>query len=224
MRNFQEIWEQWEKTHDDTYRDMAYDMMKPKIESDINNVHGVPRSALEAEYAKATYKAFENYNPKKGSFKTYLFHNLKRANRAVYQNYDLYMPEAKAQKMNTFMESYRRLSEKLDREPSAIELADDLGWPLKDITPYMRQVKKSTYNLENSGYLGAQDRDLEAIIGMVHHDASPEEAIVLEYIFGMYGKPALSTNADIARATGMSLSKIKKIRMKLFNQIKEAMD
>ena len=224
MRNFQEIWEKWEDTHDDKYRDMAYNLMKPKINKDIGNVQNMPKSALEAEYAKATYKAFENYNPKKGSFKTYLFHNLKSANRAVYKNYDLYMPEAKAQKMNTFMESYRRLSEKLDREPSAIELADDLGWSLNDITPYMRQVKKSTYNLENSSYLGGQDKDMEMIVEMVHHDATPEEQSVLEYIFGMYGKPALETNADIARATGMSIPKVKRLRAKLFNKIKEAME
>lgn len=221
MRNFQEIWDKWEETHDDKYRDMAFDLMKPKISHDINNVKNIPKSALEAEYAKATYKAFEDYNPKKGSFKTYLFHHLKSTNRYIYQNYDLYMPEAKAQKMNTFNMAYKKLSDKLGREPSAIELADDLGWSLGEVGTFLKQHNKSTYNLENASYLSGSNEDIEYIVDMVYHSSTPEEQNILEYIFGMHGKPALETNQQIAAKTGIPLYKVKKLRAKLFEEIRK---
>lgn len=225
MDNFQKIWEEWKKDHDDKYRDLAFNKLKPKIDNDIKSIHNIPRSALEAEYSRAVYKAFDTYDPKKGSFKTHLFNNLKRANRFVYQHkYDLYVPEYQATRMNTYTHALKELKEELNREPSAAELADYLGWDIKDVETMEAASNKGTYMLENAGYVPKENDDLEALVEMIYYSVGPREQSILDYIFGMHGKPALKTNADISKRTGIPLSTVKRLRAKLFDQIRSYMN
>lgn len=222
MKRFQEIWENWDATHDNKYKELAFNQLKPKIDNDIKNIYNIPKSALEAQYADAVYRAFDNYDPKKGTFKTYLFHHIKSANRFAYENrYDLYLPEMKAQRANLFNETYKKFASKYEREPSAIELADELGWDIRDVEEFFRLKHKSTYALEGAAHV-RQNKDMEYIIEMLYYSVNKREQLILEYIFGMHGKPALSTNVDIAKRTGLSINVVKKIRSKLFDKIKKA--
>jgi hypothetical protein len=106
------------------------------------------------------------------------------------------------------------LRDKLGREPSATEVADHLGWGLREVTNIQKEIHK---DLAMAGGLEEQpffeSSVDEEILDYIYFELSPEEQVVYDYIFGRHGKPRLKKSTGkvdyeaIGSRSGFSASK-----------------
>ena len=96
----------------------------------------LPDSALKAEIARHAISGIETYDPTKGAkLSTHVFNHVAQASRMnyMYQNV-VRMSEDKQQgKFKHYKKALDDLNSELSREPTDQEIADRLGWKLKDI-------------------------------------------------------------------------------------------
>lgn len=97
----------------------------------------LPDSALSAEITKHAINAIENYDPTKGAkLSTHVFNHIAQASRLnyTYQNV-VRMSEDKQQgKYKHYKKAIDDLESEHSREATDQEIADRLGWKLKEVT------------------------------------------------------------------------------------------
>jgi DNA-directed RNA polymerase sigma subunit (sigma70/sigma32) len=205
--------------------------MDPFLQSNVNRYSGapLPRPAIESQARLLALKAFETYNPKMGTqLNTHVGHELKHLHRYVleYQNVGK-IPENRGIAISKFKNIKSHLTEKLNREPTVLELADELQWSPAEVGRMQSELRAdltinqgkeeaffdSQYNLTDAS------RDM---VEFVYWSSSPEEQKVMEYWFGLAGTPKL-TIEQMARKLHKTLEEIKEISKKIASRVKESM-
>jgi len=224
-----EMWKKWQdngKNPDDlrplltNYRGM--------IRSQSNRFAGnveLPPAAIHAEFTRQAVNAFNTYDPSKGAqLGTWVRTNLQKGQRwvATYQN-TARIGEHRHYKVGEFQNASASLNDQLGREPSHQELAEQLGWSLKETTRMGSEIRKSYLE---SGFEGdpttlMPSREAE-VLRMVKYDLSPEEHLVYEYTLGEGGKPQLKPG-QIATKLNMSPAKVTRIREKIYQKARGGM-
>lgn len=96
----------------------------------------LPDGALSAEITKHAINAIDSYDPTKGAkLSTHVFNHIAQASRLnyTYQNV-VRMSEDKQQgKFKFYKKALDDLNSELNREPTEQELADRLGWKIKEV-------------------------------------------------------------------------------------------
>ena len=96
----------------------------------------LPDSALKSEIARHAINGIETYDPTKGAkLSTHVFNHVAQASRMnyMYQNV-VRMSEDKQQgKFKFYKKAIDDLNSELSREPTDAEVADRLGWSVKDV-------------------------------------------------------------------------------------------
>ena len=169
----------------------------------------VPQYVVVAEAYKLARKAAESYDPNSGvKFSTHLTNQLKKLSRISTQfGSTVRLPENKQFKLQRLNNMQLELKDKLDREPTAQELADALGIPLKEVN-YLQQHRQKEVNLSNVLYTPTfVDNGNDDWLHFVYHDLSPTDKIIFEHKTGFGGKQHL-TNEELAKKLNMSASTI----------------
>ena len=195
----------------------------------------IPQSVFKLEAAQQFHDALERYNPDKGAkLNTYLYSTLQDKLKRVnfkYQKLARQPERAKAgvYHHNIFHNEKLFLEDKLGREASTQELSDALDWSVPQIESFLKEDRRDlslNAELENVATFDEGSAD-EAELAMHYYDMSPEEQLVFDHTSGLHGKQKIlkknQKEADwkeIARVTGLSESKVQKIRKKLANRIR----
>lgn len=222
------IWQEWRKDKTTGNAGTLLDAFRPMIHKEVSRQKGVlPQSFLEVEAKRLAFDAFQNYDPDKGTrLSTYVANRLKGLPRAnyTYQNV-LRMPEAQQRKFSTFTSAKRTLEERLGREPSITELADDLAWPVSEVGRMEKNIHSEASEFKSVGSgignVPAWTPDA-AVVDYLYHDMTAEEKIIFEAITGYQGHPILSIK-ELAKSLGMSESQVRRRRKKLIKKIEEAL-
>jgi DNA-directed RNA polymerase sigma subunit (sigma70/sigma32) len=236
-RKDMEYYNKYMETGDKQYFQKLYRGMRGYLNGAINrSAYGsnIPKAVFEVEAAQQMHNALQRYNPNRGvPLQSYVYgavnDKLKRVNYK-YQNMAR-MPERPiggVTKVNLFNNEKLFLKDKLNREPSTQELAETLGWPVKEVENMLLENRKDlslNQELEDLAYFDDFSAE-KAELSMHYFDMDPEEQLVYEHIEGLNGKKALlkknGVDADweaIARETGMPLSKVQKIRKRLIRRL-----
>lgn len=201
--------------------------MKPLIENRAriykNNVE-IPNVAIDFEHKRLAVEAFTKYDPAKGAaLGTWVQNYLKKASRFIqtHQNFNR-ITEPIAMKIGRFNSAKAELTERLGFEPDAKTLAEETGFSLKEIK---RLTKDQRKGLVSSGTQGTEvnpaaslsSREQE-VINLIHHQLTPEERLVHEYTFGLFGKKALKPG-EIAKKLKMDSSKVAKLRSSIHKKM-----
>lgn len=133
---------EWKKTNDpklfkeifEEFRPLIYKHMRRFTGSGLLNEH------LELQARKIMADALKKYTPTKGNLAGYVNSYLQGLSRFVntYQS-PLRLPENYNLAYHTFETTRHELMSRLGREPSAIELADELGWPVEKVMVFLRR-------------------------------------------------------------------------------------
>lgn len=227
-----ELWKNW----NDSGRDPQ--AMKPllnQFKGLINhraNVYAgknpnVPPEAVRVEFMNQAVHGFETYDPKKGAaLHTHVDWQLKKARRFVanYGGGIGRIPENRFYRVGQFTAARDDLNETLGREPTALELADYLKWPVKQITALELEVRKevpsSNLSVDSMSLKPSQSAE---VVRLVQYDLGPEERLVLEHLYGMNGKPKLKPG-QIATKLNMSTSKVSRIKSAIAKKVKEYLE
>lgn len=230
------LWKDFKKSPSQETFMPLYTSMKPWIISAAQkNMRGspLPQAAHMAFAAQNFLDATRTFDPTKGAaFRTHAFNTVfekgKRLN-LKYQNIG-YIPESRATKYQAYQTSLHILREDLGREPSTIEIADEMGIPVTEVEKLRKEVKKDLVMREhivNQGMAFAQSDKAMQVLRDVLYSLEPKHQLVLEYTVGMNGRPSLvkkSGKADIsaiAKATGLGVNEVRSARKTIKRKVQE---
>jgi len=219
-----EMWRAWKKTPGTVNLEPLLISMDPMIQKRVNQFAGapIPRSAIEAEARKQAISAFETYNPKMGAaLGTHVTNYMQKVYRYVttYQNVGR-LPESRTAKIDMFQKTKAFMEQLKGREPSTVELADELGWSKREVGRMEVELRKDL-GLETSfGEMKFLDFDRNAdLMAYGYYELTPEEQLVFDYTIGMHGKQKLTIDA-IGKKMKKTSRQVGLIKQKIVDKLK----
>lgn len=206
--------------------------LAPVIYGQVNKFKGsgLPDIALELEAKDLAYKAIDTYDPTKAQLNTHVTNSLKKLSRFVmnYQNIG-HIPEPRILMIGKYNTIFDNLEAELGREPTVIELSDNLQVSIAEVERLQSELRKDlSMTLQDDDDDGGfyfyaetpgEDPAARQAIEFVYYDADPIDKKIMEYRFGLSGVRRLSSK-DIALNLKMSPSALKKRELKIAKEIR----
>ncbi|MFA6295425.1 MAG: sigma-70 domain-containing protein [Candidatus Paceibacterota bacterium] len=222
-----DVWKKWKATNDPVHANFLLKSLDPFLQSYVNKYSAapLPRPAIESEARLLALKAFGTYNPKMGTqLSTHVGHELKHLHRYVldYQNVGK-IPENRGIAISKFKNVKSHLAEKLNREPTVIELADDLTWSPAEVERMQSELRadlnviqgKEEAFFDSQYNMTDHSRD---VVEFVYWSSPPQDQKIMEYWFGIGGGPKLSVD-EIAKKLRKTPEQIKESSKLIANTI-----
>lgn len=234
-----EMWSDWKASGEDPNKlQPLVGSFQNLVQSQVRKFSGqvpVPTPVIEAEVNQQLLNAFRTYDPtylgkttgQPAALSTHVYGLLRKSGRFIkkYQNVGA-MPEKRINRITEYKTAMGMMSEDLMREPTPLEIADKLKWPIAEVGRMQSEMRR---DLLTSGYEGAAEvsnpaalippKDLE-IIRLIKYELAPREYTVLEYSLGLNGKPSLGTG-EIAKKLGVSAPTVSRIKNKVEKKFRE---
>jgi DNA-directed RNA polymerase specialized sigma subunit len=224
-----ELWQQW----NDTGRSSS--AMRPLLKQFKRLIYkranvyagknpNVPPEAVRAEFMNQAIKGFETYDPNRGAgLGTHINWQMMKARRFIstYGSGIGRIPENRSYMVTTFTNARDELNDRLGRDPSALELADHLKWPLKQVSALELEVRREVpSSLLQADTMSVKPSREAEVVRLIQYELNPEERLVMEHLLGINGKPQLKPG-EIARNLSMTPSKVSRIKLNVANKIKQ---
>ncbi|MFA7710493.1 MAG: hypothetical protein WCY30_05265 [Candidatus Neomarinimicrobiota bacterium] len=224
-----EAWKKWQTTGSQDDLENLFKNFEGIITTAVKKYSSqrMPTSAIRTEAERLALGAFRTYNPSMGaSLATHVNNNLLKLYGFVARYSDIAkVPEKRYSGVRRFNDAERILREKFKREPNAAEIADYLQIPVSEVGRYRQE---GVQILSGSGISDFSNIDVGSdsllkkyALSAVYFDLEPEEKIVYEYVYGMAGKKQTGSTGEIATKTGMSPSKISRLKKKIADKIEK---
>jgi DNA-directed RNA polymerase specialized sigma subunit len=223
-----QAWEKYKKSRSMSDRDALLRRMDSIIQSYVNKWVGpVPRDLLLNEAKMLAIKAFDTYDPKKGTaLATHIINNLAPISRIVYTHQNVArLPENILLKTHAFNAAKEHLTATIGREPTMDELHQELGWSGKELQrmeTYQRSdLIESVGGMNDSFYGNIEDSEDDTLFA-IYMSLLPDEKKLLEYTTGYNGvthdHPKLS-NPEIMKRLGVTQAQLSYKKTLLTNKI-----
>lgn len=180
----------------------------------------LPRSAVEADLVQHFHRALQTYDPNKGAqLNTHIWNHLQHTGRFLrtYTNIGK-IPEPRARQIGTFQSRSAILEGNLGRLPTTVELADDMAISQKEVALLRKELRRDILVDEPTAGLAeiAQEtpRALEQLQFM-HMELNPEQQLIMEHTYGMYGRGSVDNNETLASILSMTPQKVRAIKRQI---------
>lgn len=202
----------------------------------------LPKAALKGYGLQRYVHALQTYNPDRGAkFNTYLFREMQRLGRykAKYSNVARVGSEdlTGGGMISLMQDSITSLTDRLGRQPTDSELADDMLQSTEDVVAM--QKTRDKINPKNIGSLrsrlredntmeGASIKGVAEIEGesayrrravFLHGSLNSEQQLVLEHTFEGFGKPIIEDDIELAQALNLSPQKIRALKAQIRKKV-----
>jgi len=219
------LWKEWRKTSSPGILGQLLNSFTPIIQATVKKFNTVPLppSTIAAEAKKQAVQAFKTFDPKAGAaLGTHVTNYMKKVNRFVYEHQNIgRIPEHRITQVGTFMAVKSELREKKGREPSAVELADELAWSPAEVERMERELRREVPEtaVMDADFSFIETSDAQRILSFIYYELSPNEKVIFEYLTGWAGKPRLGEE-EIARRLGMTRERVKKLKASIAAKIR----
>lgn len=219
------MWQDWKKNQDPEVLSSLLTSMDPLIQKRVMQFRSapLPQSAIEAEARKQAVKAFETFKPSKGAqLGTHVNNYLQKVYRYVttYQNIGR-MPESRTAKIDLYQKTKSYIEQTKGREPSTVEMADELGWSKREVGRMERELRKDLGLEQSFGEMSFNELSKDSdLLNYGYYELTPEEQTVFDYTVGMHGKPRLKM-AEIARRTSKTVRQVGLIKNRIVKKIQK---
>lgn len=217
--------EEWKKTKDPETFSKIYQKLKPYVSYSIGKYKnsGISSIALDLEARKLIAQALENYNASKGGVVTYVNQYLQKMNRFVNDNQGmLRLPENYNLEFSTFQQAYNDLRYKKDREPTVLELSDELSWEPKKIETFKRQmggVVLESADAFNKLY-GNENLEIMEALQYIRSKYGADGEMLISKLYGLNGETKQSL-MNIARETKKDYNELYKLKKNVEKDFKD---
>lgn len=218
------LWKEWKDTSNPFVLGRLMTSMQPIIQTTVNKFSSVPipSSAIEGEAKKQAINAFRTYNPRAGAaLGTHVNNYMKKVNRFVYEHQNVgRIPEHRIIQIGTFQGVKSELRDKLSRDPSAIELSDELSWSLPEVERMERELMAEIPEsaVADVDFTFSAQTEAQKILNFIYYELAPQEKVVFEHLTGWAGKPKISDH-DIAARLGVNPDRVKKLKSSITRKI-----
>jgi len=226
IESVEEAYQKWKQNRDPEAFLFIYKRYEPMLISVVNKWNAnLSPSSLKAHGKVQLLKALESYDPTKGTqLQTHIYNYFQKLSRvSMTYGETVRLPENLRLKVGSYLEAAEKLKERLGREPTLDELADELNWPKSEI----ERIRKYLYHEGAESAAEAPHAFDEwtgdsAVIEAVYRSLSPKEQLVFEHLTG-YGGASILQAKDIARKLGISPAQVSQIRKKITKKLQEAL-
>lgn len=214
---------QWQKTRDPKLFDEIYRELKPLIGKNVSRFMGggLPTEALELEARRLVAEALERYQPTSGEVHSFVSMYLKGLSRFTnkYQA-ALRLPENYNLEYTTFDNAFHELQERLGREPSAVELADALGWPIEKVKTFLRRrVSSENFELAPPAVFGSESLQVSEARAYLASKYGREAEKLFAMVKGLDGKKY--SLAEACRILNMPYYSARNLYLKMEQEFNE---
>ena len=216
-------WQAWKSSGDRQDLGNLFKRVEPIIQKEVSRWASGPvaRPVLNLEAKKLSLNAFKTFDPNKARLNTHLTNNLKGLSRIVYTHTNpARMPEHQVLKMNSFLTVRNSLEEELGRDPTTLELSENLAWSPREVEVYQGQMRTG-YSTSQPVPPGFEKYDADrAFLDFVYNDLADQDKLVFEYTTGYGGKRVLSAQ-ELIKKTGMTQGQISHSKRRIRRMIEE---
>lgn len=153
-----------------------------------------PYSVVEAELKALTLKAFDTYNPAMGAkLSTHVVNTYKKVSRDNISNqHAIRIPENIHFKYKPIVEANAYLQDSLNREPTAMEVAEYTGWNVDKVIEANMRLRKELVESKQTFDPGVNTIDPTAqALHYAYNVLDPQGQYILEHCTGYGGKKEL---------------------------------
>lgn len=220
-----ELWKTWKANPNNTTLKPLMKSLNPFIESQVTKLHGnLPRSAIKGQMTQLVINALPNYDPSKAQLNTYLGNTAgMKLHRYVYNYQNMgQIPEPRIILISRFKKTKDNLENELGRPPTYEEISDEMRIPVKQLKTLEKELRQDLIQDGNFTNIFADENTaVDDSIIMLAAELEGQEREVVEYLYGINGKPKLQGN-EIAIKLGISPSMIVVIKNKLANRLRSS--
>ena len=211
--DFATVHQQWQKNQTPEMNTQMLSKVQPTIDTAISSYGGQSASpAIKTRAKLMALKALQNFDPARGNVRTHLLSQMQSLRRMSAQEQNIIsIPEQVGLDYQKLTESERSMQDRLSRDPTDNELADETGLSVRrigKIRSFHQPLAEGTTVNENSeehadggdmaskipGQTSAQD----AWINFVHGDLTPTNQLIMDMLLGRNGRKKTSVQ-EIAR-------------------------
>lgn len=226
MPDDREMLAQWQKTRDPKLFMELSARYQPVVHSVVNKFKtlGLPPATLKAHANAQMFKAFNTFDPDRGTQPmTHIWNSLQKVHRvAISTQMSGKIPESRNLKRAVFTTVKTNLADQRGYEPSATEMADELGWSVKEVgrmnNELAGEVSASKAAFDFYGNSVTKEHKDKALVDYMYHELHGPEKVVFEHTFGYAGKPVLN-NKEIAKRIKTNEMAVHRMKKKMSQKI-----
>lgn len=218
---------EWQKTKDPNLFAEMMIKYQPVVNSVVNKFKtvGVSQPTLRAKATSQLIRSLKTYDPKfKTAPTTHIWNNLQKVQRIAGESLQSgHIPEYRSVKKATFVTIRDNLNDRLGREPSVSEMANELKWSQREVSRMNQElgaeVAQSAMQYDSFGSADPgtiKDKDLADYL---YHELDDKNKVIFEHTFGYGGKEVLK-NKDIAKRLNTNEMFVHRAKKKLADKIR----
>lgn len=218
----------WQKNKDPRLFTDLVIQFQPIVNSVVNKYRsvGVSPATLRTQATTQLIKAFKTYNPDMGTQpSTHVWNQMQKVQRLATESLTSgHMPEYRNVKRSTFVTVRDNLTDQLGREPSADDMADELGWDKNEVSRMNAElggeVTASKADFDFFGNSLQMEGNDKRLAGYLYHELGGKDKVIFEHTFGFGGKPILN-NKEIAKKLGTNEMAVHRAKKAMSEKLKE---
>ena len=229
MSQYQEkdlaTWREWKRNPTDQSLQQVLQQLNPVIQHEVNRWTGtLARPALELEAKRLAVEALHSYRPTGGAaLSTHVTNRLKKLSRLNYTHQNVArIPEYQSLKFRTFDNAQKGLIDTFGRDPTAAELADDLGWSTSSVQRFQKNIHREFVESGEVPPYFDKGEDDTGVVDYVYYDLNPIQKRILEHTTG-YGGAKVLTNPQLRKELKMTQGQLSYQKRLLTNRVEQAL-
>ena len=210
---FADLHKQWLQKPTPALNSQLLQKVQPIVDTAVSSYVGqTPTSAIKTRAKLMALKAMQNFDPTRGNIKTHLLSQLQSLRRLAAQEQNIIaIPEQVGLDFQKLNEAESALRDRLSRDPSDDEIADETGLStrrIQKIRAFHKPVAEGSTVIEtaddyaDSGSVASkipgQVNEQEAWMNFVYGDLDPVNKLIMDMSLGRNGKKKTSVQ-EIAR-------------------------
>lgn len=217
----QELFEKYQQTKSPQDLHKLLTQLSPLMHTEVKRASGtLPTPALMAEAKKWTIHAINTYDPAKGTqLSTHVTNYLQKVRRLNYRLQNAArLSENNQLIFHKYNNALQGLNERLNREPTEAELAEELGWSKKAVVKFKSGIFQDI--VESSKEKASEFTRFDTGKVVFEHmmdQLTPEERIILENTGKM-------SSPELAQKLGVNVNRLNYLKGKMVKKLKGIQD
>lgn len=223
------LWDQWKRSGETpeaaeplvkSIRPMIY---RHGVQGWANRVP-IAKPVLEQKALNLAIKGLRSFDPSKGQLNTHVIGQFQSMNRFVKSRQNITrITEERIRLIGPIERAISRLREKLERDPTILEIADEAKIPAETVEKLLQEKRDDhlASGAMEDPFIDETPQD-RLILQLIRYSLTPDEEKVFDYLTGQGGKPLVKSTGAIAKREGWADSKVSQLKNAIRKKIEAA--